>query len=193
MEELEAMRNQMERMEEERAEMIAEVEAQIERALVHMAVDVDVDESDYGGSRPSSRLSTRSAPSTSGGYRFPGDVRTRPLRSFSTESTLAESFAHGDDLIKTERVTGTVMEEEEESESDERSKGMDKKKRFSASVDIEQLDGMKAVDEGISQKSDKIAQKVLQIQRKVCLSSPIVYDLQPLMTSMFIARVCARL
>ena len=52
---------------------------------------------------------------------------------------------------------------------------------------------MKAVDEGISQKSDKIAQKVLQIQRKVCLSSPIVYDLQPLMTSMFIARVCARL
>ena len=162
------MRATMEKMEEERAEMIAEVEAQIERALEHMAVDVD--DSDYGGSRPSSRLSTRSAPSTSGGggYRFPGDTRTRPLRSFSTESTLAESFAHGDDMIKTERVTGTVMEEEEEPESDEREKGMEKKKkRFSAGADVEHHDGMKAVDEGISQKSDKIAQKVLQIQRKV--------------------------
>ncbi|KAI1797896.1 DENN domain-containing protein [Ganoderma leucocontextum] len=166
LEELEDMRTQMERMEEERAEMIAEVEAQIERALVHMAVDVD--DSDYGGSRPSSRLSTRSAPSTSGGaHRFAADGRTRPLRSFSTESTLAESFANGDDLIKTERVTGTVMEEEEP-ESDERVKGTEKKKkRFSAGADVEQHDGMKAVDEGISQKSDKIAQKVLQIQRKL--------------------------
>ena len=176
LEELDAMRGQMERMEEERAEMIAEVEAQIERALAHMAVDVD--DSDYGGSRPSSRLSTRSAPSTSGGgYRFPSEGRARPMRSFSTESTLAESFAHGDDLIKTERVTGTVMEEDEEPDSDEREreKGIEKKKkRFSAGADVEQHDGMKAVDEGISQKSDKIAQKVLQIQRKVCLS-PLVW------------------
>ena len=48
--ELEEMRNTMEKMEEERAEMIAEVEAQIERALAHMAVDAE--DSDYGGSRP---------------------------------------------------------------------------------------------------------------------------------------------
>ena len=53
LQELEQMRQNMEKMEEERAEMIAEVEAQIERALAHMAVDVE--DSDYGGSRPSSR------------------------------------------------------------------------------------------------------------------------------------------
>ncbi|TBU48319.1 AEX-3 domain-containing protein [Dichomitus squalens] len=166
LEELEAMREQMERMEEERAEMIAEVEAQIERALAHMAVDVD--DSDYGGSRPSSRLSTRSAPSASGGaHRRGSDARARPLRSFSTESTLAESFANGDDLIKTERVTGTLVEVDEP-ESDEHLQVAEKKaKRFSAGAEAEQHDGMKAVDEGISQKSDKIAQKVLQIQRKV--------------------------
>lgn len=163
------MRATMEKMEEERAEMIAEVEAQIERALEHMAVDVD--DSEYGGSRPSSRMSSRSAPST---YRRPSDSRSRPLRSFSTESTLAESFADGDDLVKTERVTSTVVEEEEpEEDAAEREKK--KKKRFSAAdVDLQQ-DGMKAVDEGISQKSDKIAQKVLQIQRKVS-HFPLSYD-----------------
>ena len=160
--ELEQMRDTMEKMEDERAEMIAEVEAQIERALAHMAVDVD--DSDYGGSRPSSRLSSRSAPST---YRAPNDFarHARPLRSFSTESTLAESFAQGDDLVKTERVTNTVLEEDEPEDSG----AEHKKKRFSAGGGDPQLDGMKAVDEGISQKSDKIAQKVLQIQRKVRL------------------------
>jgi EEF1A N-terminal glycine/lysine methyltransferase len=40
------MRETMERMEEERAEMVTEVEAQIERALASMAVDVE--EPDYG-------------------------------------------------------------------------------------------------------------------------------------------------
>ena len=166
LDELENMRSTMEKMEEERAEMIAEVEAQIERALAHMAVDVD--DSDYGGSRPSSRMSSRSAPST---YRRPSDSRSRPLRSFSTESTLAESFANGDDLVKTERVTNTVVEEEEELEEDAAAKEK-KKKRFSAIDADMHHDGMKAVDEGISQKSDKIAQKVLQIQRKVRASIP---------------------
>jgi len=42
-----------------------------------------------------------------------------------------------------------------------------RKKRFSASdLDVPQ-DGMNAVDEGISRKSDKIAQKVLEIQQKL--------------------------
>ncbi|OBZ79713.1 hypothetical protein A0H81_01119 [Grifola frondosa] len=159
--ELENMRETMERMEEERAEMIAEVEAQIERALASMAVDVD--DSDYG-SRPSSRLSSRSAPATT--FRRPSDPRARPLRSFSTESTLAESYAgdaRDDFSVKTDRVTSTVLEEDEE-EDDVLSQK--KQKRFSA-VHDEMQDGMKAMDEGISQKSDKIAQKVLQIQRKL--------------------------
>ena len=79
-----AIEEAMERMEQERAEMIAEVEAQIERALASMAVDMD--DSDYGGSRPSSRLSSRSAPSA---LHLSGS-RPRPLRSFSTESTLTD-------------------------------------------------------------------------------------------------------
>ncbi|KAH9849744.1 AEX-3 domain-containing protein [Lenzites betulinus] len=171
LQELEDMRTTMEKMEEERAEMIAEVEAQIERALAHMAVDVD--DSDYGGSRPSSRMSSRSAPAP-----------RRPLRSFGTESTLAEAYSAGDlreeFTLKPERATGTLLEQPEEEERaaaategerEQREKEQDekekKKKRFSAADMDAQQDGMKAVDEGISQKSDKIAQKVLQIQRKL--------------------------
>jgi nicotinamide N-methyltransferase len=40
------MRETMKRIDEERAEMVAEIEAQIERALASMAVDVE--EPDYG-------------------------------------------------------------------------------------------------------------------------------------------------
>ncbi|CDO71579.1 hypothetical protein BN946_scf184911.g49 [Trametes cinnabarina] len=170
LQELEQMRQTMEKMEEERAEMIAEVEAQIERALAHMAVDVD--DSDYGGSRPSSRLSSRSAPSAI--RRGDSRSRSRPLRSFSTESTLAESYAGGasGDLrdgfaMQPERPTGTVLEDPEAEAEEDVEKVQKAKKRFSAADMDAQQDGMKAVDEGISQKSDKIAQKVLQIQRKL--------------------------
>ena len=58
----------------------------------------------------------------------------------------------------------TVQEEEEEVTPA-------KKKRFSA-TDVElPSDGMNAVDEGISMTSDKIAQKVLEIQQKVAFSN----------------------
>ncbi|KAI0073132.1 hypothetical protein K474DRAFT_1692777 [Panus rudis PR-1116 ss-1] len=162
--ELQKMKDTMEKMEEERAEMIAEVEAQIERALASMAVDMD--ESDYGSSRPSSRMSSRSAPSTL--RRRPSDSHARPLRSFSTESTLAEAYSSGDlkdeDILKSpQRRTSTVQEVDEEEEE----LAPTRKKRFSANGPGSAQDGMMAVDEGISQKSDKIAQKVLQIQRKL--------------------------
>lgn len=160
--ELETMREAMEKMEEERAAMIAEVEAQIERALASMAVDIE--ESD-GESRPSSRMSSRSAPSA---LRRPSEGRAaRPLRSFSTDSTLAESYEVGMDggPGKTETVL-EVPEEDGSGDGDGESTPA-KKKRFSAALlDLPQ-DGMTAVDEGISQKSDKIALKVSQIQRKV--------------------------
>ncbi|KAI9572960.1 DENN domain-containing protein [Boletus coccyginus] len=135
--ELERMRETMERMEQERAEMVAEVEAQIERALASMAVDVD--ESDYGGelsSRPGSRMSARSV------------------------------------VSKPERETDTITEEEEAPLSPT------KKKRFSATQSEVVQDGMMAVDEGISERSDKIAQKVLQIQQKleIALASENIQD-----------------
>lgn len=167
--ELENMRHTMEKMEEERAEMIAEVEAQIERALASMAVDMD--ESDYD-SRPSSRMSSRSAPST---LRRPSDSRPRPLRSFSTESTLAESYrvdSRDDTLVGGKGVRESTVEEVDEEE--EETVTATKKKRFSATRSDLPQDGMTAVDEGISQKSDKIAQKVLQIQRKVSIFKSIL-------------------
>ncbi|KAF7347836.1 DENN domain-containing protein [Mycena venus] len=155
MAELERMRETMEKMEQERAEMVAEVEAQIERALASMAVDI---ESDYDGndsSRPSSRLSSRPASRASRpGSRRASDAAKRPLRSFGTESTLAESYEAADldmervKAAKLDRETGTIPEAEGEEEETP-------------------CDGMNAVDEGISQKSDRIAQKVLQIQQKL--------------------------
>lgn len=163
--ELEKMKETMDKMEQERAEMVAEVEAQIERALASMAVDVD--ESDYGSSRPDSRLSSVSSPA-SRTRKSSDSGKTRHMRSFGTESTLAESFGDGpDDVLigKNDRETGTIEEDEEEE-----TPSPNKRKRFSASdVDMRQ-DGMNAVDEGISQKSDKIAQKVLEIQQKVLFS-----------------------
>lgn len=147
-------------MELERAEMIAEVEAQIETALASMATDMDESEC---GSRPASRMSSRSAPN----MRRSGS-RSRPLRSFSTDSTLAESYSHGalreEGLSKHSHRTSTVPEMDEPEDSDATNK---KKKRFSTSRGDQDI--MTAVDEGINLKTDKIAQKVIQIQRKVRL------------------------
>ncbi|KAJ7634301.1 DENN domain-containing protein [Mycena polygramma] len=169
--ELERMRETMEKMEQERAEMVAEVEAQIERALASMAVDIDADDSDYGSSRPNSRASSRPGSRMSSTSRTSRsrDTTKRPLRSFGTESTLAESYEAADldmerviSVKQLDRETGTIPEAEEE----EAPASPNRKKRFSASeADLPQ-DGMNAVDEGISQKSDRIAQKVLQIQQK---------------------------
>jgi len=163
--ELDKMKETMEKMEQERAEMVAEVEAQIERALQSMAVDID--DSDYEDSRPDTPVSNASsAGSRTRKISDASKVTMKQLRSFSTESTLTESYgAGGDDtlLAKAERSTGTIEEAEEE----EQPVSSKKKKRFSATHEDAPQDGMTAVDEGISQKSDKIAQKVLEIQQKV--------------------------
>ncbi|KAF9241378.1 DENN domain-containing protein [Melanogaster broomeanus] len=173
--ELERMRETMEHMEQERAEMVAEVEAQIERALASMAVDVD--ESDYGGelsSRPGSRMSasarsaggTRSRRASDALKNGTGENGASRLRSVGTESTLAEAYEHGDDTLvagKTDRETDTITEEEETPQPVSPAR----KKRFSATQTEVVQDGMMAVDEGISERSDRIAQKVLQIQQKV--------------------------
>jgi EEF1A N-terminal glycine/lysine methyltransferase len=157
--ELDRMKDMMDKMEQERAEMVAEVEAQIERALASMAVDID---SDYGSSRPHSRLSNVSGPLS----RRPSDAaKSRQLRSFGTETTLAESY--GDEIEAMEESSTADKPDRENAiieEVEEEDITLTRRKRFSAS----EMDGMNAVDEGISQKSDKIAQKVLEIQQKVC-------------------------
>lgn len=184
--ELEQMKETMDRMEQERAEMVAEVEAQIERALASMAVDFD---SDYGGggSRPGSRLSSVAGSRS----RRPSDAgagaKHRQLRSFGTESTLAESY-DGEDAGVTQatshnkiREASTIKEVDEE----EQPLSPNKKKRFSASDLDGQQDGMNAVDEGISLRSDKIAQKVLEIQQKVSRRRPSQHRLFTNMLSLF--------
>lgn len=160
--ELARMKETMEKMEEERAAMVAEVEAQIERALASMAVDLE--ESDYTGSRPQSRLS-----SASGMQSRVSDAETRAkvLRSFATDSTLAEKLEENE-------VTSPYISEKELKmpEKNEEPSPPPKKKRFSASELEVVQDGMNAVDEGISIQSDRIAQKVLEIQQKAIFSLP---------------------
>lgn len=165
---MENMREQMEKMEEERADMIAEVEAQIERALASMAVGVDAsdDELQYdGASDAASATRGRSRKSS-----LAKKSSKRHLRSFPTDTTLAEavpavpSIRKSDDTMSNkDKVNETVIEEEKEEDVILQSPT---KKRFSAHIE-DGNDGMKAVDEGISEKSDRIAQKVLQIQQKV--------------------------
>lgn len=189
--ELEKMRDAMVRMEQERLEMVAEVEAQIERALASMQIDVLSDVSEYSDdSRPNSR--TSDVPNGSRRSMTPGTPHTRSrkgsivekrLRSYGTESTLVD---YDDDSRHhvADRSTTVIEEDEEEDENGERKKrpGIDEvqdipdedvtivKKRFSAEgngADKNHQDAMGAVDLGISEKSDKIAQKVMEIQRKV--------------------------
>jgi len=158
--ELERMRETMETMEQERNEMVQEIEAQIERALMSMTAGM-VEESDYGSSRPSSRMSDITSGLRSRGA---SDAASkRPIRSLGTESTLAE-YEDNDieaSLTMGKRDTTTIVEADEEDVTINT-------RRFSASDDIPARDGMIAVDEGISVKSDKIAQKVFAIQKKVC-------------------------
>jgi hypothetical protein len=60
-----------------------------------------------------------------------------------------------------------LAKEEVIEEEDEAPQSPTKKNRFSASGVDGQQDGMTAVDEGISERSDRIAAKVLQIQQKL--------------------------
>lgn len=133
---------------------------------------VDIDDSDEYESRPGSRLSSRSGSrlsrpsSRTSRSRRTSDAGTRKqLRSFATESTLVDSYdpAREDAQAKLDLSKEDVIEEEEDDEAPQ----SPKVKRFSASGGEGQQDGMTAVDEGISERSDRIAQKVLQIQQKV--------------------------
>jgi EEF1A N-terminal glycine/lysine methyltransferase len=164
------MRETMDFMEQERAEMVAEVEAQIEKALASMAVDID--DSDEYDSQPGSRASSRSASrisrpnSRTSRSRRTSDagMRVKQLRSFGTESTLVESY---DAMREEAHAKLDLAKEEVIEEEDEAPASPTRKKRFSSSGAEGQPDGMTAVDEGISERSDRIAQKVLQIQQKV--------------------------
>lgn len=112
-----------------------------------------------------------------------GSLTEKRLRSYGTESTLVD---YDDDARHhvADRSATVIEEDEDEGENEVRRKrpGFEEveeipdedvtivKKRFSAEAngpDKNHQDAMGAVDMGISEKSDKIAQKVMEIQRKV--------------------------
>jgi len=168
--ELQKMRETMEFMEQECVEIVAKVEAQIKKALVSMAMDID--NSDEYDSQPGSCLSLQSGchlscPSsqTSRSCHMSDAGMRKQLRSFGTEGMLVDAY----DLAREDAQAKLDLSKEEgiEEEEDDEAPQSPKMKRFSASGGEGQQDGMSAVDEGISECSNRIAQKVLQIQHKV--------------------------
>ena len=158
MTEVEAMRSNMVKMEAEQAAMVAEVEAQIEHALQSMMMsesDPDDHDIEVVVSPRTSRPSSRRSSITSGGG-------SRALRSFGTESTLAEDMEAEEDVPEKQQ-TGANPEDVEPK----------KLKRFSATQHDAPGDGMNNVDENISERSDRISRKVLEIQQKVGFFWPI--------------------
>jgi hypothetical protein len=150
------MRSAMEKMEEERAQLVAEVEAQIERALASMSMAVEMDESSDFSQDERSAL-PRSRPSSAPTSRRPSNaaLRSPPMRAFSTESTLAET-----DEETMHPIDAAVS-------GDEALGNESSQKRTNCDSTDRRNDAMNALDEGIHTNSDRIAQKVLQIQQKV--------------------------
>lgn len=178
------MRAAMEKMEEERAQLVEEVEAQIERALKSMSMsiemsdsegsnyddeaDVDADGNTASSSRPVSRLSDM--------------PQSRPVtRAMSTDSATLAGTAENDDIIRHSIESSAIAEEIEDEGSasgasppTEREQPQQRIDASNAPAGERDEDAMGAVDEGIHTNSDKIAQKVLQIQQKLenALSQP---------------------
>ena len=171
------MRVEMEDMEVEREQMVAEVEAQIERALASMTLS-DHYESDHSqvsnftnrtGHRFASGRSNASRPGTSSG------VGARPMRSFGTASTLANRASedsHAEENLPDDTL---VSPKEEDSVSNNKDSielsdaPQPRKRRFSNTASEAHLDGLDAVDLGISQRIDTVSEKMFAIQAKVSL------------------------
>ncbi|KAF8516154.1 DENN domain-containing protein [Hysterangium stoloniferum] len=171
--ELDDMRMNMAKMEEERAAMVAEVEAQIERALQSMMVsesEPDDHEPDGGMSPRPSRPSSRRSSVTSG-------TGARALRSFDTNTTLAENpEAEAAEALEAEKEKEKT-DVETETKKDAEEVEPTKLKRFSATQRDMPGDGIYAVDENISERSDRISRKVMEIQQK--LEDALAADVEP--------------
>lgn len=174
--ELEKMRAAMEKMEEEREQLVEEVEAQIERALMSMSMSIGTSEngdSDYDGEADVDGQSGSSRPVS----RLSDTPQSRPVtRAMSTDSATLAGTAENDDIIRHSVESSAIAEENEDESSNgegvspptEREQQVQKRIDASSAPAGEQgEDAMGAVDEGIHTNSDKIAQKVLQIQQKL--------------------------
>ncbi|GJJ09686.1 hypothetical protein Clacol_003910 [Clathrus columnatus] len=165
--ELEQMRQHMVKMEEERAAMMAEVEAQIERALQSMMVSESEPEDQdrvlsFTSPRPSRPSSRRSSVNSASG--------PRPSRRLGADGPLPEDVEAEEEATqykphksKDDEKERPSKEKEKENEEEIEPK---KLKRFSATRDLPG-DSIYAVDENISERSDRISRKVLEIQQKL--------------------------
>lgn len=187
--ELDRMKEEMDEMERERSQMIAEVEAQIERALVSMAFSDNMSDaglSEGGTSRPGSALSSR--PSSRPGSSTGVAGSNTHLRSFGTATTLAiddqlvDSHPYGEEndpgLGSPTKMT-TVKEVDELQEQNHHqhpdgsqhlqplSEGNIRRWSAARRDRDSHADGLNAIDVGITERSDAVAQKMLQIQQKV--------------------------
>ncbi len=149
--EMEHLREYIEKMEEERSQLVAEVEAQIERALANMAIPVEMSDSETeeGSQMLDSLPPTR--PASSAGRSF-------ARRSINTETTLADTGETDEETRHSVESSIPEIDERDAVSETNHSQGTPADKAN---------DTMDAVDEGIHQNSDKIAQKVFQIQQKV--------------------------
>ena len=161
------MRATMEKMEEEREQLVAEVEAQIEKALISMTMTLEMSDSDEGSnvdgqSRPSSKMSSR--PNSKTGSRRSSNATRSPPRTLSIDSATLAGTAEYDELARDALESSTIPEEEEVDASPEEAvNNID----ASEPAGDRSQDAMVAVDEGIHHNSDRIAQSVMQIQQKV--------------------------
>ncbi|THH11090.1 hypothetical protein EW145_g869 [Phellinidium pouzarii] len=173
--ELEGMRQAMEKMEEERAELVAEVEAQIERALVSMSMSIEMSDSEGSQGDGSHQSTSSRTPSNMGSRRSSNAAAQSPPRAMSMDSTTLAGTAENDDMTRHSVESSAIAEEEEPPSTDANSDAS------GAPAGDRSQDAMVAVDEGIHQNSDKIAQKVLQIQQKLesALAHPRVAHWRP--------------
>jgi hypothetical protein len=152
--------------------MVAEVEAQIERALQSMMVsesDPDDHEPDGGMSPRPSRPSSRRSSVTSGtGARHIRSLGTNSILAEDTEAEAAEASDAQKEKEKEKEKEKTDVENEEKKDGEEVEPT--KLKRFSATQRDMPGDGIYAVDQNISERSDRISRKVMEIQQKVCCS-----------------------
>ncbi|EJD03960.1 uncharacterized protein FOMMEDRAFT_106299 [Fomitiporia mediterranea MF3/22] len=178
--ELENMRLAMEKMEEERTELVHEVELQIERALQSMSMSVEMTDSEEDGSQLDGNEDGSSRSPSKAGSRRSSNATRSPLRTQSIDSATLAGTAENEEITKHSMETTTITEEEEEQQAASTGMNID---ATAPPVDRSQ-DAMVAVDEGIHSNTDRITQSMLQIQQKLeALAHPRVAQWRPSLDS----------
>lgn len=166
------MRLAMQKMEDERDKLVAEVELQIERALQSMSMSIEMSDSEEDGSQLGDNSAISSRSSSRMRSRSASRATRSPMRTQSIDSATLAGTAESEEMTKHSLETTTIVEEEEEEAPVSTTMNID---ATETTVDRSQ-DAMVAVDEGIHSTTDRIAQSVLQIQQKVRFHSQLNFE-----------------